>query len=208
MKKIPNIFLRDWKNYPHRVTKEVNPLCQWVFDGEGIPTRKWDGTACMIRNGKLFRRYDAKFNRKTGEWKPKPDGFEPCQEPDEITGHQPGWILVDFSLKGYKWYKMAWELWILEEEADGDGFSPSNGTYELCGITINGNPEMINGLRFIQHGFHKLKYIPKELTYDSIKKYLNVMPAIEGIVWHHPDGRMAKIKRIDFGLEWRGSWNL
>ena len=25
---------------------------------------------------------------------------------------------------------------------------------------------------------------------------------IEGIVWHHPDGRMAKIKRRDFGLSW------
>jgi hypothetical protein len=25
---------------------------------------------------------------------------------------------------------------------------------------------------------------------------------IEGIVWHHQDGRMAKIKRRDFGYPW------
>ena len=25
---------------------------------------------------------------------------------------------------------------------------------------------------------------------------------LEGIVWHHPDGRWAKIKRRDFGLKW------
>ena len=25
---------------------------------------------------------------------------------------------------------------------------------------------------------------------------------VEGIVWHHPDGRMVKIKRKDFGFKW------
>jgi hypothetical protein len=25
---------------------------------------------------------------------------------------------------------------------------------------------------------------------------------IEGIVWHHPDGRMVKIKKKDFGYKW------
>ncbi len=25
---------------------------------------------------------------------------------------------------------------------------------------------------------------------------------VEGIVWHHPDGRMVKIKRKDFGFSW------
>ena len=26
--------------------------------------------------------------------------------------------------------------------------------------------------------------------------------ALEGIVWHHPNGRMAKVKRRDFGHPW------
>jgi hypothetical protein len=28
---------------------------------------------------------------------------------------------------------------------------------------------------------------------------------IEGIVWHHPDGRMAKLKLRDFGVKRAGS---
>ena len=205
MKKIPSIFVRDWENKPKLVTREKNPECKWVFMGEGNPTRKWDGTCCMIRNGKLYKRYDAKFDKKKGIWKPKPEDFEPCQEPDEKTGHQPGWIPVIFEKKENRYFKMAWDLWKLEHEQEGDGFNPSNGTYELVGITINGNPEMINGLKFIPHGIHELKiygFVMSDDSYDSIKHYFEVMKPIEGIVWHHSDGRMAKIKRIDFGLEW------
>jgi len=163
----------------------------------------------MIRNGILYKRYDAKFDTKKGIWKQKPEGFEPCQEPDEITGHQPGWIPVRYETrqerKENRYFKMAWDLWRLECEEQGDGFNPSNGTYELVGITINGNPEMINGLKFIPHGIHELKiygFVLSEDLYDSLKRYFKKFKPIEGIVWHHPDGRMAKIKRIDFGLEW------
>jgi len=38
-------------------------------------------------------------------------------------------------------------------------------------------------------------------TFDAMKDYLS-RNVIEGIVWHHPDGRMAKIKRKDMGLSW------
>ena len=55
MKKIPTLFIRDASN-PKFVTREVNPECQWVIDGEGVATRKWDGSACLIRGGKLFKR--------------------------------------------------------------------------------------------------------------------------------------------------------
>ncbi len=56
-----------------------------VLDGEGIATRKWDGTACLVRDGILYKRYDRKLNPKTGEYKSAPIGWEPCEEPDEIT---------------------------------------------------------------------------------------------------------------------------
>lgn len=60
MKKIPSIFMRDFKGDPSRVTREQNPECAWVFAGEGVATRKYDGTACMVRAGILYKRYDAK----------------------------------------------------------------------------------------------------------------------------------------------------
>jgi hypothetical protein len=39
-----------------RATRESNPGCQWVFDGEGVATRKYDGACCMVRDGKLYKR--------------------------------------------------------------------------------------------------------------------------------------------------------
>ena len=37
--------------------------------------------------------------------------------------------------------------------------------------------------------------------FETVEAFLK-KEAIEGIVWHHEDGRMAKIKRSDFGIKW------
>ena len=48
MKKISTIFQIQWIDHSRgEVLHEVNPENQWVLDGEGIATRKWDGTACL-----------------------------------------------------------------------------------------------------------------------------------------------------------------
>ena len=47
MKKIPTLFERK-PDYLSGVIDEINPLCKWVADGEGVATRKYDGTAMMI----------------------------------------------------------------------------------------------------------------------------------------------------------------
>lgn len=49
MRKMPTLFERDWNGDRSRVTEKVNPLAQWVIDGEGVPTQKHDGTACLGR---------------------------------------------------------------------------------------------------------------------------------------------------------------
>jgi len=220
MKKIPSIFFRDWEGDRSKVTDVHNPECQWVFDGEGVPTRKWDGTCCMTRkeNGsmKLYKRFDAKFDKKLGEWKNKPVDFIPCDEPDEITGHQPGWLPIDIDAKNKKigkenkWFIMAWDLIDPLNDKMYEKYNPKQdeGTYELVGITINGNPENINGLYYIKHGFHPLSskyydFTKNGITHDNLKRFFKSEEGkMEGIVWHHSDGRMAKIKRQDFGLEW------
>jgi hypothetical protein len=51
MKKIPTIFKRDLKLKCTPVTEEINPECQWVFDGEGIATRKIDGVNIRVKDG-------------------------------------------------------------------------------------------------------------------------------------------------------------
>jgi len=37
-------------------------------------------------------------------------------------------------------------------------------------------------------------------TFDGIRGFLETMD-IEGLVFHHPDGRMAKIKKRDYGQQ-------
>ena len=180
MQKIPSLFVRDFKNNPRLVTREVTPGCEWVIDGEGKPTRKWDGTACLVRDGKLFKRYDAKHG------KTPPEGFEPAQEPDEKTGHWPGWLPVGDGPED-KYHR----------EAFAHQQTFSDGTYELIGPKIQGNPEASPVHQLIRHGQGEGPDFPR--TFDTIQFTLSGLN-IEGIVWHHPDGRMCKIKKSDFGL--------
>lgn len=200
MKKIPSLFVRDWDNNPRFVTTVVDEECQWVIDGEGRATIKWDGTAVMIRDGKQYKRYDVKEGRNV------PDGFEQSQEPDETTGHWPGWIPVGDGPED-KWFRKGLEFSVnLCREIARHcqvalPFDLPNGTYELVGPKVNGNPHILDYHTLLLHGTNPLVDIPP-ISFLNIKAYLEAKYDIEGIVWHHSDGRMAKIKRTDFGFAW------
>jgi hypothetical protein len=182
MKKIPSVFVRHHDG-DRRLLDQILPESAWVVAGEGTATRKWDGTACLVKGGRLYKRYDAK------QGKAPPEGFEPCQEPDPVTGHWPGWVPVGAGPED-RWF----------HDADKPAL---DGTYELCGPKIGGkhgaNPERFGTHRYIRHGDELLADVPR--TFQGLKQYLGDHP-MEGIVFHHPDGRMAKIKRSDFGLRW------
>lgn len=60
MKKIPTVFARDMSKQPAVVTPEWKAGCEWVRDGEGVATLKRDGTCCMVRDGKLYKRRELK----------------------------------------------------------------------------------------------------------------------------------------------------
>jgi hypothetical protein len=70
-----------------------------------------------------------------------------------------------------------------------------DGTYELLGPKINGNPEGYDSHTLIRHDYAQPVDAPRD--YESLRKWL-LDHQYEGIVWHHPDGRMAKLKRRDF----------
>ena len=178
MEKIISLFKRDYDG-TRKVYNEIVPGAKWVVTGEGVATRKWDGTACMIRDGKLYRRYDAKKGRTP------PPGFEPVQDPDPITGHWPGWLLVGDEPES-KWYAATWH----ENLPDG--------TYELCGPHFQGNPERLSIDTYIRHGERKIDDAPRD--FDALREYFTTHD-IEGIVWWHPDGRKVKIKGKDFGVK-------
>ena len=186
MKKIPSLFVRDFTSEPKLVTRTVTPGCEWVTNGEGITTEKLDGTACMVRDGVLWKRYDAKHGKSP------PPGFEPAQEPDTKTGHWPGWVKVGAEPDS-RWHVEAFAQDLLHP--------PSDGTYELIGPRINGNPYGAEQHTLVRHGALNYGSAPDLRNYDEIRAWLAVQPT-EGLVWHHPDGRMAKIKRSDFGFAW------
>lgn len=187
MKKIKSVFMRNYEG-DGMVYDEVVHGCEWVLNGEGLPTRKFDGACCLVEAERLFRRYDAKHG------KTPPETFIPAQaEPDVVTGHWPGWIPVFSDNKADKWFVQAWNLY---------GKDLRNGTYELCGVHFQGNPEKIkDGDIFIRHGDVLLNDMSR--TFEGIRDYLK-SNYIEGIVFHRENGDMAKIKRTDFGFEWGG----
>lgn len=187
MKKIPSLFERNYAG-DRKVRNAVLPESEWVTSGEGVATRKWDGMAVLIKNGEPFKRYDAKVGRTP------PDNFMPAQpEPDPVSGHWPGWVPAvgpdaAVALEGIAWGK----------EHLFPGGIP-DGTYEVCGPKIGTrhgpNPERLTEQILVVHGADILANCPRD--FDGLMAYLRDLN-IEGIVWHHPDGRMAKIKKNDF----------
>lgn len=188
MKKIISLFRRNFSAPGNPLTRFVTPGAEWVQAGEGRATRKWDGTSCLIRGGVLFKRFDAK------QGKPRPAAWEACQEaPDPETGHWPGWVPALAARSEDRWHVETFaKLWPLDD-----------GTYELCGPKINGNPEKFEEHVLIRHGVHEVAgKTPRD--FDGLLAWFTARSkthdAIEGIVWHHPDGRMAKIKTKDFEI--------
>lgn len=200
VKKIPSVFQRNYDG-DRLVRDEVVPGCEWVLAGEGVATCKWDGTATMIDSGGIFyKRYDRKRHKKTGDFRAAPDGWIPCEDsPNEHTGHWPGWIPVGDGPED-KWLREAHAEAMQSARSD---LSP--GTYEAIGPHFQGNPHNLDRDMLIEHGFTPYGggsiCLPGR-SFLSIKGRLADLDDTEGIVFHHPDGRMAKIKRKDFGLPW------
>jgi hypothetical protein len=181
MKKIPTIFVRDMNRQPAVVTPEWKHGCEWVRDGEGVATLKHDGTCCLVRDGRLFKRREVKPGQ------PEPADFERADF-DEETGKTVGWVPAIAGNPDDRYH--------LEAFAAGD---IADGTYELMGPKIQGNKSGFNTHVLVPHGRERIDDAPR--TFDGLREWLETK-AIEGIVWHHPDGRAAKIKRRDFGFRW------
>ena len=183
MKKIPTIFERNWDGDRSRVVDKPHRDCAWVFAGEGIATRKLDGTSVMMRDNRMFKRRELRDGDVT------PPNFE-IVDVDLETGKTVGWIPVGEG-KEDRWHR--------EAKTSSDRWP--DGTYELIGPKIQGNPE---GSRFhviIPHGrgpAGPIEGVPR--TFEVLRDWL-AGKDLEGIVFHHPDGRMAKIKLRDFGLK-------
>jgi hypothetical protein len=206
MKKIKNLFER----VDREIINKIRPSSQWVADGEGIATAKFDGTCCLVKDCKLYARYDLKPHKSKlkkpflGEedyfiknpyvredFKIPPKGFIECDDSDMYIGHIMGWIPVEGNEKFYPHHVDGFEYASRRLE---------NGTYELVGPKVQGNPYILKNHKLWRHGairYDGTEYIPRD--FEGLKEYL-LDPTFEweGIVWHRYNGDMVKIRVRDF----------
>lgn len=188
MKKIPTLFKRDFTNNG-QIIDEYADGTEWVVAGEGIATRKYDGTSVLIRDDKMFKRYELRPGKT-----PPPD-FEEVDR-DEITGKAMGWVEVGWGAED-KWFREALIGGNPDKVAVGQY---PDGNYELLGPKVQGNPEHSD--KHYLHDFMRSaeEYPDAPTGFEKLKDWL-ADKDIEGLVWHHPDGRMVKIKKKDYRLQ-------
>ncbi|MFD3978324.1 hypothetical protein ACFWR6_07025 [Streptomyces griseus] len=180
--RIPTVFARH-PTSPY-VTPAVTPGCEWVLHGEGTPTRMWNGIC--VRLDHRARWWVRRTVRPGGE---APPGFQ-YADTDPVTGVVYGWEPADRS----HWREVLTEALAV---------SPNNrpGTYELVGPLVKRNPDRFQAPVLFAHGWAPFSarndLVTSPRDYTGLGLWLRDRP-YEGIVWHHPDGRMAKLKTADF----------
>lgn len=182
MQKMPTIFLRDQVGKRALARDEINPEAAWVFEGEGTAYLKWDGTCCAVIDGEFYKR----LHLRRG--KPKPEGWRHWSGEPAESGH--GWTPVQSGPEDARHI----EAWL-------NSTGLEDGTYELIGPRVQGNPHEADRLKLIRHKDPVSQFTPVYLSFDRVQALMASLDW-EGLVWHHPDGRMAKIKRRDFGFQW------
>lgn len=187
MLKIPTVFRRNEEDMA-RVLLDPHPDCHWVLAGEGIPTRKYDSVCVMLDvDGMWWARRMVRPGKST------PDAFIALDQ-DPATGTTVGWEPLQ---------NTGWPAMHSEALSNLSTQLVRGSTYELCGPKINGNHEAFKTHVLIRHGDAEIDTLyanGEPRTYDLIKGRVLTLAdrGWEGIVWHHPDGRMAKLKARDF----------
>lgn len=195
MKKLKTILPKDPKDLGRVIEGEL-------MEGISYFKLKIDGTACMLKDGKPYCRYDAKlFKKNKGkvvtyskeEVKSKlPEGALACQEPDDKSGHWPHWIPC---LEDNPQHKHIWE-----------GFHNTlgkiDGTYECIGPKIQGNPHNEVKHVWINHNSEALRFLVWGWRENPHKFFKNLFKNFhfEGLVaYNDQDEPIGKIRKSDFG---------
>ena len=186
MEKIPTIFERG---EGFKVVDKPRESCAWVFSGEGMPTEKLDGTniRLTIRAGQVVRVEKRRNPTRAQKQQGIVDGWyidAPVEDPTN--------------------------RWIYEAVGGTDVSAWPDGEHscEALGPKIQGNALGLASHICVPFNLEGevpiFKQVPR--TFEGLRGYLSERESLfvpghmaEGIVFHHPDGRRAKIKRKDFG---------
>ena len=135
---------------------------------------------------RLKKRLGDKFVAEEHMLKEIPKGGIPCEsKPDPVTYHQPFWVPVG---QGNEDTMFRDALSNATNLVDG-------ATYELVGPKVQDNMYSLDRHELWRHGSEVITD-DIELTYNGIKDWLS-KNEVEGIVFHHKDGRMTKVRRKD-----------
>ena len=193
MRKIPTLFERDFSGGSAKATPIVTKGYEWVLEGDGVATIKYDGACCAIIDGEFYRRYDAKHG------KPVPEGAIKCQEEaDPITGHLPCWIKCDRFNPADKWLWSAFDVLVSTLPQYPNDVKTLDGTYEAIGLHFQSNPYNLKRDILVRHGENVVD-IPR--SFEGIREWLENHEE-EGIVFWKDNKPQCKIKRSDYGIKW------
>ncbi len=184
MHKIPTLLERNPGTF--KVVDKVKEDCLWVVAGQGIATEKLDGTnvrltvrlATVVRIEK--RRNPDKGQKKLGIL----DGWYTDVDPRDSSNR---WIVEAVNRTSY----LEW--------SDGEHCC------EALGPKIQGNPLGLEEHVCIPFNLAPPVVLDAPRHFEGLRTFLETMDSVfspghlaEGIVFHHMDGRRAKIKRKDF----------
>lgn len=183
MEKIPTVFKRDER---FKVIDEVRDECAWVFEGQGVATEKLDGmnVRLTVRAGTLVRIEKRRNPTKAQKGLGIIDGWYVDTHPDEPSD---------------KWVRHAAESTDVTDWPDGEH------SCEALGPKIQGNTLGLEHYLCVPFNLKVPAYEAVPMTFDGMASFLRSLESryapghlAEGIVFHNPDGRRAKIKRRDF----------
>ncbi|MCP2324699.1 hypothetical protein HDA40_003206 [Hamadaea flava] len=183
MEKIPTLFERDDS---FKVVNRPRTECAWVFDGEGVGTEKLDGTnvRLTVRSGQLVRLEKRRNPSKVHKQQGIVDGW--YADADEF-GAEDKWI------------------WAAARSTDVSAWPDGEHSCEALGPSIQGNPLGLDEHVCVPFDLAAPDYVAAPRSYAELQDFLARLESryapghlAEGIVFHHPDGRRAKIKRKDF----------
>ena len=154
MEKIPTCLERDWEGDRSRVLNQIAPGCEWVFNGEGVATRKVDGTCVMYDGTIWWARREVKDDREP------PANFVAVST-DLTTGKTIGWEPIDQSPFAKFWNEAV-------DFTTQDGWD--TGTYELLGPKIQKNPENLTRHELWKHEYAEQASVDR--SFEGMKSFL------------------------------------
>lgn len=218
MQKIPTLFKKKYNDNG----KYLGVIPEWNVELDPnklyAVTVKWDGTACAIIGGELYKRYDVKPGKKI------PDGAIMCQPYDENAKHNPCWVKCDRNNSSDKWHWATFDKGkAYDKPVSSKAYPLNDGTYELIGKHIQNNPYYIDDEILIPHKNSIITslnplIIDAKQTYVEFAIILGTFAELEGVViWstHNNcliptinlddltlDKPITKLRRKDFGYKW------